>query len=62
MIDLISLLKGTRECAMERIPRSRPQDWQPGLTIVVPIYQNVKDLIVYALVPLPDMFETEDDK
>lgn len=47
---------------MERIPRSRPQDWQPGLTIVVPIYQNVKDLIVYALVPLPDMFETEDDK
>lgn len=74
VLELINLLthyyEGIRKSATESILEiiktfyklSEPQDWQPGLAIAVPLHQNVKDLIAHALVPLLDMYETEDDK
>ena len=41
---------------------SDPVDWQPGLSVKVPLHANVKDLINHVLPALLDMYETEDDK
>ncbi|XP_006461983.1 hypothetical protein AGABI2DRAFT_206092 [Agaricus bisporus var. bisporus H97] len=41
---------------------SKPVEWQPGKTSSVPLDSSVKDLINHAVVPLLDMYESEDNK
>lgn len=39
-----------------------PAEWQPGQAVVVPLDQNVKDLIEHVLPPMFEMYESEDNK
>ncbi|KAG7093478.1 hypothetical protein E1B28_007153 [Marasmius oreades] len=73
-LELVSLLlhyyEGIRKSALDSLLEivrtfydlSDPAEWQPGLNVVVPLQQNVKDLITHVLPALLDMYETEDNK
>ncbi|KNZ74647.1 putative importin subunit beta-4 [Termitomyces sp. J132] len=41
---------------------SDPQEWKPGANVAVPLSSSVKELVGHVLIPLLEMYETEDNK
>ncbi|KAI6167404.1 ARM repeat-containing protein [Pisolithus thermaeus] len=74
VVELVSLLthyyEGIRKSSTESLLEivrifyelSEPQEWQPGVTVTVPLQPLVKELVGHILPPLMDMYETEDNK
>ncbi|KAG5647451.1 hypothetical protein DXG03_009382 [Asterophora parasitica] len=73
-LELVALLphyyEGIRKSATDSLLEvvrtfydlSNPQEWQAGAVVVVPLSPTVKELVGHSLIPLLEMYETEDNK
>ncbi|KAF5383571.1 hypothetical protein D9615_003515 [Tricholomella constricta] len=73
-LELVALLphyyEGIRKSATDSLLEvvrtfydlSNPQEWTAGAVGTVPLSPNVKDLVDHTLIPLLEMYETEDNK
>ncbi|KAG6866559.1 hypothetical protein C0991_002044 [Blastosporella zonata] len=73
-LELVSLLphyyEGIRKSATDSLLEivrtfydlSDPQEWTPGGHVAVPLSPSVKELVGHILIPLLEMYETEDNK
>ncbi|KAG6886214.1 hypothetical protein C0993_010776 [Termitomyces sp. T159_Od127] len=73
-LELVALLphyyEGIRKSATDSLLEivrtfydlSDPQEWKPGANVVVPLSPSVKELVDHVLIPLLEMYETEDNK
>lgn len=71
LVDLLShYYEGIRKSSTESLLQfvrtfyklSDPQEWEQGVSVKVPLHQNVIDLVSHTIPPLLDMYDTEDDK
>ncbi|KAG5652615.1 hypothetical protein H0H81_004344 [Sphagnurus paluster] len=73
-LELVALLphyyEGIRKSATDSLLEivrtfydlSDPQEWTPGAAVTVPLSHSVKELVGHTLIPLLEMYETEDNK
>ncbi|KAG5353801.1 hypothetical protein C0989_001918 [Termitomyces sp. Mn162] len=73
-LELVALLphyyEGIRKSATDSLLEivrtfydlSDPQEWKPGANVAVPLSSSVKELVGHVLIPLLEMYETEDNK
>ncbi|KAG6821184.1 hypothetical protein H0H93_004004 [Arthromyces matolae] len=73
-LELVALLphyyEGIRKSATDSLLEivrtfyelSDPQEWAPGATVIIPLSPSVKELVGHTLIPLLEMYETEDNK